>query len=131
MLPLAQPGLTVPAVAGRGLNEWLGRTAPRRSYSHLNQLEFAGCSALDGHGGFGAAEVACNERNEFFIRLAVYGWSLQLREPRTFRCLSELAGPGVGLHFDLKGDRCHEVPLNGGFGSAPRQRSRCPVCSFP
>ena len=25
MLPLTQPGLTVPAVAGRGLNEWLGR----------------------------------------------------------------------------------------------------------
>ena len=30
MLPLAQAGLTVPAVAGRGLNEWLGVAAPKR-----------------------------------------------------------------------------------------------------
>ena len=31
MLPLAQPGLTVPAVAGRGLNEWLGNARTRSS----------------------------------------------------------------------------------------------------
>ena len=33
MLRVARPGLTVPAVAGRGLSEWLGRTARRRSDS--------------------------------------------------------------------------------------------------
>ena len=40
MLPLAQPGLTVPAVAGRGLNEWLGHTRRTRGLpTQLNQLK--------------------------------------------------------------------------------------------
>ena len=31
MLPLAQARLTAPAVAGRGLNEWLGHTGALRT----------------------------------------------------------------------------------------------------
>ena len=61
MLPLARTGLTTPAVAGRGLNEGLGRTVERSLGATSSQVfgfVFSLPSERGEDGGFGKARDA-------------------------------------------------------------------------
>jgi fumarate reductase subunit D len=102
---------------------------------HLHQLQ-SGCrTAFDRHRRTAAREVARDEADQFFVRLAVHRWRLQLREPDAVGYRLEAADARPGLHLHADHDRRHAdpataktstdsaLPLN---GVAPRASSSTP-----
>jgi len=69
----------------------------------LNQLRSARRTALDGDCGLAAAEVAGDQRDKLFVRLALYGRGLQLSEPYATFLWREKADPSTRLDLHLNG----------------------------
>lgn len=75
-----------------------------------NPLGAAGRAALDGDGRPAATEVAGNEFEQFFVRLAVDGRRLELSEPSTVVGLRQQTDSRARLDLDRddRGLRCGE-----------------------
>jgi len=91
-----------------------------------NQFQTAGNAAFDGNGGLSAIESIGNERNQFFVGLAIDRRGFDLREPSTVRRLFERTQTRVGLdlHPDKYRRGCHRGSQSDEPMIAKRRRSR-------
>jgi phosphotransferase system glucose/maltose/N-acetylglucosamine-specific IIC component len=62
-------------------------------FADLNQLDATGAAGFNLNIGFGAFEVFCDERDQFFVCLAIDRRRLQVGEPRSILPLLKEARP--------------------------------------